>query len=60
MLTWSRESSLCDYSVAYVLVTANIAVVGADNNTKVSFKNCAPFRKCRTEINETFIVEVEH
>ena len=60
MLTWSRESSLCDYSVAYVLVTANIAVVGADNNTKVSFKNCAPFRKCRTEINETFIVEAEH
>ena len=60
MLTWSRESSLCDYSVAYVLVTANIAVVGADNNTKVSFKNCAPFRKCRTEIKVTFIDEAEH
>ena len=60
MLTWSRESSLCDYSVAYVLVAANIAVVGADNNTKVSFKNCAPFRKCRTEIKVTFIDEAEH
>ena len=54
------ESSFCDYSDAYVLVTGNIAVAGADNNTKVPFKNCAPFRKCRTEINETFIDEVEH
>ena len=35
-------------------------VAGADNNTKVAFKNCAPFRKCRTEINETFIDEAEH
>ena len=42
------------------MVTGNIAVVGADNNTKVAFKNCAPFRKCRTEINETFIDEAEH
>ena len=38
-LTKSLESSLCDYSDAYVLVTGNIAVVGADNNTKVAFKN---------------------
>ena len=59
-LTKSIESSLCDYSDAYVLVTGNIAVVGANNNTKVAFKNCAPFRKCRTEINETFINEAEH
>ena len=59
-LTNSLESSLCDYSDAYILVTGNIAVVGANNNTKVAFKNCAPFRKCRTEINETFIDEAEH
>ena len=59
-LTSSLESSLCDYSDAYVLVTGNIAVVGANNNTKVAFKSCAPFRKCRTEINETFIDEAEH
>ena len=38
-LTNSLESSLCDYSDPYVLVTGNIAVVGADNNTKVAFKN---------------------
>ena len=59
-LTSSLESSLCDYSHAYVLFTGNIAVVGANNNRKVSLKNCAPFRKCRTEINETFIDEAEH
>ena len=54
-LTSSLESSLCDYSNAYVLVTGNIAVVAADNDTRVAFKKCAPFKKCRTEINETFI-----
>ena len=58
-LTNSLESSLCDYSDPYVLVTGNIAVVGADNNTKVAFKNCAPFIKCKTEINETFIDEAD-
>ena len=51
-LTSSLESNLCDYSDAYILVTGNITVVGADDNTKVAFKNCAPFRKCRTAINE--------
>ena len=33
---------------------------GADNNKKVSLKNCAPFRKCRAEINETHIDEGTH
>ena len=56
-LTSSLESSLCDYSDAYILNTGNSAVVGDDTNTKVAFKNCAPFRKCRTETNETFIDE---
>ena len=57
-LTKSIESSLCDYSDAYILVTGNITSGG--NDTKVAFKNCAPFRKCRTEINETFVDEAEH
>ena len=59
-LTKSIESSLCDYSDAYILVTGNINVTGGDNNTKVAFKNCAPFKKCRTEINETFVDDAEH
>ena len=32
-LTKSRESILCDYSDAYILVTGNINVAGGDNNT---------------------------
>ena len=58
-LTSSLESNIWDYSDAYVLVTRKIGVVEANNNTKVAFKNCAPFRKCRTEINETFIDEAD-
>ena len=48
ILTSSLKSNLCDYSDAYILVTGNITVVGPNDNTKVAFKNCAPFRKCRT------------
>ena len=43
-LTSSLESSLCNYSDAYILVTGNINVTGGDNNTKVAFKNFAPFK----------------
>ena len=50
-LTNSLELSLCDYSDAYILVTGNITVSGGDDNIKVAFKSCAPFEKCRTEIN---------
>ena len=38
-LTSSLESSLCDYSAAYVLVKGNITVTGGNANTKVAFKN---------------------
>ena len=58
-LTKSIEPSLCDYSDAYVLVTGNIAVTGGIVNTKVAFKNCSPFNKCRKEINGTFVDEAD-
>ena len=55
------KSSLCDYSDAYIFVKGTITVnntAAADanaNNTnkKVIFKNCAPFTKCISEINNT-------
>ena len=59
-LTRSIESSLCDYSDAYILVTGNIALAGSDDNIKVAFKNWAPFEKCRTEINGTFVDDAQH
>ena len=65
VLTRSIESSLCDYSNAYILVTGNITVkrinaadtadIALGAITQVIFKNCTPFKKCRTEINETFV-----
>ena len=59
-LTRSIESSLCDYSDAYILVTGNITATHNNAATQVVFNNCAPFEKCRTEINETFIDEATH
>ena len=70
-LTNSLESNLCDYFDAYILVTGNITVTRAiaaaaadgdpqrkqplDAATQVVFKNCAPFKNCRTEINDIFV-----
>ena len=58
-LTNSLESSICDYSDAYILVTGNITATSNNTATQVIFKNCATFEKCRTEINETFIDETD-
>ena len=74
-LTTSIESSLCDYSDAYVLVTGNITVartIAAANAgaqpqrkqevtaaTQVAFKSCALFKKYRRVINETFVDEAD-
>ena len=58
VLTKSIESSLCDYSDAYILVTGNIT--SGPNDTKAAFKNCAPFRTCMTQINETFVEGAKH
>ena len=64
-LNRSIESSLCDYSDAYILVTGDIAVKKRNNDTtnniditqatQVVFKNCAPFKDCKTKINDTFV-----
>ena len=66
-LTSSLESSLCDYSDAYILVTGNISVkrrnaadtadIALGAITQVAFKNCAPFEKCSTEIDGTPVDE---
>ena len=54
----SIESSLCDYSDTYILVTGNI--ISGGNDTKAAFKNCTPFKTCITQINETFADEAKH
>ena len=58
-LTKHIESSLYDYSDAYMLVTGGIIVTGSNENTIVAFTNCAPFKKYNTEINGTFADEAD-
>ena len=41
-------------------MTENITVAGRNTNIKVAFKNCAPFRVCRAEINVVFVDEANY
>ena len=63
------RSSLCEYADAYILVKGTITITGAGNDdaTKqadergkgVTFKNCAPFTKCISRINNTDIYNAQ-
>ena len=67
LLTKSLESSLCDYFDPYILVAGNITVTRTIAGNPIQrkqplsaamqavFKNCAPFKDCRTEINDTSV-----
>ena len=46
------KSSLYDYSDAYILVTGNIAAADGNPDTRVALRNCAPFAKYVTHIND--------
>ena len=48
------ESNLCSYNDAYILVKGDVTITG-DKAHQVAFKNCAPFIKCITKIDETAI-----
>ena len=55
------RSNLCDYADAYILVNGRIWITGAGDDAAatqaderdkgVTFKNCAPFIKCISRIN---------
>ena len=63
--TTMLRSSLCDYADAYILVKGTITITGEgddaaakqldEKNKGVIFKNCAPFTKCISRINNTDI-----
>ena len=63
--TTMLRSNLCDYADAYTLVNGTITITGdgddygakrADERDKgIIFKNCAPFTKCISRINNTEI-----
>ena len=46
------KANLCYYSDTYILVTGNKTATDGDANTTVVFKNCTPFTKCITHIND--------
>ena len=48
-------SSLCNYSVRYILVTGNITATGANADPRAAFKNYDPFTKCLTHINDEHV-----
>ena len=54
------KPSLLDYSHAYVLVTGDITVVDVAAITNVAFKNCAPFRRYVTHINDEHVETAEN
>ena len=68
--TTMLKSSLCDYSDAYILVKGTITIngVGADAAARqaderdkgVTFKNCASFTNCKSEINNTQVDNAKH
>ena len=49
------KSNLCDYSDAYILVTGDITATGGNADTRVALKDCAPFTKCITHINDEHV-----
>ena len=59
------RSNLCDYTDAYILVKGTITITGTGNDAAtrqaderdkdVTLKNCAPFPKCISRINNTDI-----
>ena len=63
--TTMLKSNLSDYADTYILVTGTITITGAGDddaskrldkrNKSVIFKNCAPFTKCISRVNNTVI-----
>ena len=59
--TTMLRSNLCDYGNSYILAKGTITITGAGDDAAarkadkrdkgVTFKNCAPFTKCITRIN---------
>ena len=59
------RSNLCDYADSYIRVKGTITITGAgddvaarqadERDKEVTFKNCAPFTKCISRINNTDI-----
>ena len=66
--TTMLRSNLCDYADSYILVKGTITITGAgddaaarqadERNKGVTFKNCAPFTKCISRINNPHDIDI--
>ena len=54
------KPNLCDYLDAYILATGDIKVAAVAIDTNVAFKNCAPFTRCVTHINDEHVETAEN
>ena len=54
------KPNLCDYAEAYILVDGAIRAAGANANSRLALKNCAPFTKCNLEINDEDVDTAEN
>ena len=54
------KSNLWDYWDAYILLMGDITATGGDANTKVTFKNCTPFVKYVTHINDEHVENADN
>ena len=54
------KPNLCDYSDPYILVTGDMKVEDVAANTNVEFKNCAPFTRCGTHMNDEHVERAEN
>ena len=54
------KPNLCDNSDAYILVTGDIKVSAIAADINVAFKNCAPFTRCVTHINDEHVETPEN
>ena len=54
------KPNLCDYSDAYILLTGDVEVTNIAADTNVAFKNCAPFTRCVTYINDEHVETAEN
>ena len=67
--TTMLRSNLCDYADSYVVVKGTITITGAgdddaakrldERNKSIIFKNCVPFTKCISRINNKDIYNAQ-
>ena len=54
------KPNLCDYAEAYIWFDGTIRAAAANANTRLALKNCAPFTKCKLEINNEHVDTAEN